>query len=478
MFSKEENMSNDISRREFLKRGAKSGAALAALSSFSSLPAFSQSLPTVDWQGPVPMAERISGAEWIPPKGYEKVAEMIDKPLRVYNSGSMEQDPATGINQEEFYKKTGIEVVPIEVPSPSMMPKITTTLASRSQTPVLTQVPNEMYLGFVEPGWVEPCCELWDEETHKHFSSAWKNEYTTDIDASRDVNCVYGTFSINQIYCTNWRADVLEEYGLDAANYREPTWDDIMEIGEALEGSGRYVFVQHARIARYAREPLFYFIFSQGGSIWEDGNLVLNSDVAVAALEFLVELVEKEYIPNPDTTGQGDLASLFLSGQAVGAFQATKLMASAYEELDPEAYAMGLGFKANRGPNPVHATLERGATLQINTWSPDIRKLAGKIYADFRRSRESQVREFVHEGNFPGIIDAFQDEKMKQSKFSAHFDTLNALVEHPTYVGIFPRMTDLADTMKREVGAAYTGEKTAREALDALQSTIDMVLGQ
>lgn len=469
---------SDLSRRDFLKKGAASGVALTALGSLSNLSAFASShLPTVGWDAPTPMVDRITADQWVPPEGYEQVAEMIDKPLQVFNMGGMKFDPATAENQEAFYKRTGIKVDPIEVPSPVALPKETTALSSRSPQPVLMQASAELYLGFIEPGWLEPTCELWNDDVFEHFSKSWKNDFQTDVDSTRDVNCVYGTCAIDELQMVHWRKDLLREAGLDPMDYYRPTWDDIMEIGEALEGTDRFVFSVNGQPARYAPQSFIPAVYAQGGSLWEDGNLVFNSDVGVAALEFLVTLVEKGYMPSPGTTDQSDVSQNFLAGKSVGAFHGTKLMAQAYEELNPADYLMALPFKANQGPDPQPANLEFPDMLTINTFAPEERKLAAKIYADFRRSREAQVREFLLETNFPAIDTAFDDPEVASSKYATHADTMKQGIKY-AYSGIFPRFNAIADNLGTNLGNAFAGKVSAQEALDKAQNYVDDVLGQ
>ena len=468
-------MSDKLSRRNFIKKGAIGAASIAAMGSFS---AFGSShLPEVNWQGPKSMAERVTGDEWVPPEGFEEVAEMIDKPLRVFNMGGMKFDPATAEGQKVFNEKTGIEVEPIEVPSPVALPKETTVLSSRAPEPVMMQVPAELYLGFVEPGWLEPTCELWDDATLEYYSKSWSTDMLTDIDSTRDVNCQYGTFAITELQLFHWRPDLLEEAGLDPAEFEDPTWDDIDRVGEALQGSDRYVFAVNGQPARFLPQAFLPFVWAQGGTIWEDGNVVFNSDEGLTAVEKLIEWVDNGYMPNPGTTDQSDVPTMFLAGKSVGAFHPTDLVGQAFDELGEENYMVTQPLMGTTGPDPQRANMEVPDNLCINTFASEERKLAAKIYADYRRSRQQQVMEFLMETNFPGVSTAWQDEEVLASKFAPVSGELEEAITYAR-AGLFPRYNVIADRLGTEIGNALAGGKSAQQALDDAQAYVDDALGQ
>lgn len=470
-------MSN-FSRREFLKKSLAGGTAITLMGSTSKVTVLSSShLPEVDWQAPEPMVERVVSDEWVPPKGTEEVAAALERPLKVYNMGDLKFDPATVKNAEIFGERTGIEVEHIPVSAPVALAKETTVLSSRSPEPVMMHVGSEYYLNFVEPGWLEPTCEIWDEPTLKHFPPAYKQDLMTDIDATRDVNCIYGASYYSGLQMVHWRTDVLKEVGLNPEDYHRPTWDDILEIGEALEGTNRFACSINGLPLRNAAHWLVQEIFAQGGNIWQDGKLIFNSPEGVAAIEFLQELVEKRYVPNPATTNETDVSTGFLAGKSVSALHGTNIIAQAKDEIGLENYNLTTSFTPNTGSNPNPASLLATMMICINTWSPEIKKLAAKIYCDFRRSRESLVREFATETNTPAIDVALDDPVNAEGPYADYIPTIKAGLDN-AIAGLYPRLSSIGDKIGKELGSVYSGDASAKEALDNAQEFVDATLGQ
>lgn len=432
------------------------------------------SLDFISVDEPAPIDERITGAEWTPPEFDE---DAVADSVKHYNLGSMKNDPATAEFHDRFNERTDITVDPIVVPSKRATPKITTVLSSRAEEPVMMQIDRQMYMDFVEPGWIEPVDQLWSEAAYEHFPQAFSTEFVTDIDVTSDEPHQYLSVAIAEGSVKNYRPDLLQELGFDADFLKRPTWEDVREVCEEADSQDvdYYGHAFYGGGVRYPSYPWMLKVWSQGERIVQDGEVIFNSDAGVEALEWQRQLIEDGLVPDVLSLGQGGPEDLFLGGEIVGYTGGSKMIPRALEQLGEAGEAYDLGLPAKYGSDGEHATFLGTDTICINRFAPPEKKKAALVYMDGCRSAEADALEFVMEGNMPANSAAW-DLNIVQSE--APFQEIPKESIEKAREGLWPRQIQTIEVLVAELQAAWAGQKSPQEALDTAQAEVDGILQQ
>lgn len=462
-------MSEKLSRRDFLKKTAVGSAgSIAAFNLLNSWSVFGQDLPKVNWEAPESMADRVGGREWIPPKGTEEVADKLaGKEIDIFNFGSMKYDPATVENQKIFRERTGINVQPVPISSHGAATKMTTVLAGRKPSPVMLQTDYTMYMMFVAPGWLEPLDEIWEGPVTEQFAEDILSKYWTDIDSARKGEHIYFTPAVPEVFTFHFRPSLLEREGFDPDKFTRATWDDVVEVCEAFRDKPEFGYAWRGAANRFGASDFVQHIWTLGADILQpDGTVVVNSDEGVEALQWQVNLIQNKLAPDVTTISHGDLADLYLAGKLVTCSIDVSLGWEAKEKFDT-----GMGL-VPKGVTRKH-WFDIDATV-VNTHAPELEKLAGKIYCDFRRSAEATANELVIEGNTTMNLNAYEFPEVKAVDFAETIEEANRTAG----IMIIPQQLEIYEELTQELNRAYKGSKTAKEALDDAQKFIDNVLLQ
>ncbi len=471
-------MPQGINRRRFVKAASTAGiAGIAGCVGGNSNDGQSQS-SWANWSKPESIGDRISGEKYVPPEfDQDKVSDGFE----YFNLGSMKHDPATKWFYERFSERTGIDVSPIIVPSKQASGKVTTVLSSQSKSPAVMQVDRQMYLDFVEPGWLEPVDDLWDESAYEYFPRAFKEEFVTDIDASRDGEHIYMSVAIAEGSLQNYRPDLLQELGFEADFLKRPTWSDIREVCEEAKSQSKdyHGYVWYGGGVRYPSYPWMLRVWSQGEDIVkDDGTVVVNSEAGVNALEEQVNLIEEGLVPDVLQYGQGGPEDLFLADKVVSYVGGSKMIPLALEELGAPGEAYDLGLPAKADNNGEHATFIGTDCLCINRYAPEEKKRAAKVYLDGARSAEAEAQEFIQEGNMPANSAAWDIVEQEQEEITHFKDIVQESIQNARE-GLWPRQIQtIEQSIVPNLQKAWGGSMKPKAALDDAQEMIDGVLNQ
>ena len=460
----------------------------------------------VDWNKPKPITERLTAGKpeawtasngpktvegvrgpklsvgWIPPE-YDK--KQVASSISHTNSGGVSGDPATVWTNMMFEEHTGIKVNLIEVPSPRLKQKTLTPLSSKSKKPVLFNINRQMYMDFVEPGWLEPLDNYWHETDGvlDIMPDLYGKDggFTTGLDSSMEGEHVYAGHYTSQGHFMHYRPDVLEELGFDPNLFNgvktDYDWSDCYEVFKAAkEQKDMYGFVWVGKTPRHAVRWWITDVLAQGGKIvQEDGTVVFNSKEGREAARWEQKLVQEGLTPNILEMAQGAAIDSFLSGDTLAITHGGKVRASALEALGPEGekYAMGLPPKADRGPDPWHATLQVEGLFIVNRFAPPEKKKAALLYLDAQSAAVSHVQEFVMEGNMASNTKAF-NALQSRTKYADVLRRWAEIAVEP----LWPRQLQTQNALAVELQRVWGGEKDVKPALEDAQAKVDKILNQ
>ncbi|WP_206742060.1 extracellular solute-binding protein [Haloferax sp. ATB1] len=428
---------------------------------------------SLDINAPSPVVERITGEEWTPPEYDEnEVASSIER----MNLGSMKNDPATEWFSDKFTEQVGIETTPVTVPSTNAVSKMRTLLSAGSKNPVLMQISQEFFMDFVAEGWLEPVDELWDDSAYGLFPPYFKDQLTTGIDPSLEGEHTYIGVALSEAHWFNYSPKVLKELGFEGDFLEESTWEDVREVCEEASSHSEdyFGFAWWGKGNRYPIYPWLLMTWSRGGSfVQDDGTVVVNSDEAVAALEWQRTLIDEELVPNVAQYGEGGLADLFLSGKLAGYVGKPGMMQLAYEEWgdDTDKYDVALPPKSAGNERVSYMNTD---FLAVNRAAPPEAKRAAMVYMDGSRSAVASAQEYDMEGNYPANKEAWNTEILADAR---HGEKARRNAEIAK-VELWPKQIQTYDALISQLQSVWLQDKTAQAALDEAQSKIDGILEQ
>ncbi|AIY86529.1 MULTISPECIES: ABC transporter substrate-binding protein [unclassified Thermotoga] len=273
-----------------------------------------------------------------------------------------------------------------------------------------------------------------------------------------------------------YRKDLLEKYGYDHA---PRTWDELVEMAKKIsQAEGIHGFVwQGARYEGLVCDFLEY-LWSFGGDVLdESGKVVIDSPEAVAALQFMVDLIYKHKVtPEGVTTYmEEDARRIFQNGEAVFMRNWPYAWSLVNSDESPIKGKVGVA-PLPMGPGGRRAATLGGWVLGINKFSPPEEKEAAKKLIKFLTSYDQQLYKAINAGQNPTRKAVYKDPKLKEA---APF-----MVE---LLGVFinalprPRVanyTEVSDVIQRYVHAALTRQTTPEDAIKNIAKELKFLLGQ
>ena len=279
------------------------------------------------------------------------------------------------------------------------------------------------------------------------------------------------------------RVDLLREQGvsqgvIDAIRNGNWSWDELETVMQAFEGTDVFGWGFRGSSLTYTERDFRIHWYQTGGQyLQDDSSIQVNGEGAKAALNKLIEWLGNGWMPDASTTWtQGDLADGFLSGNLAMVPVATDLFSDASSEYDlNDQYILAAPPKANAGPEPTQATWAGGPVLATNAFAPMEKKVAGALLQDARFSTENGWWEYVVESNMSYVN---QNYEVAAEADTVPFSQVRGKSMEVAKNEVFPQQRAIMQNVSEEIGLAYSGEKSAEEALDASQEFIDTVLGQ
>ncbi|HUM49600.1 MAG TPA: extracellular solute-binding protein [Anaerolineaceae bacterium] len=184
--------------------------------------------------------------------------------------------------KEDFLAQTGVE---LEVVLKSALRDDFQLYAPVGEGPdILFGIPHDQVATMVANGLIAPV-DLGDKE-QEFVQSA--------LDA-----CIYD----GVLYCMPYATENLAFfYNTDLVEEPPATWDDVVTIGEALKAEGKVDYIMSVTGTTYDLYPLYtafggYIFGKDANGNWNDQDLGVDSPGMIAAVEWLVENVNKGNLP-------------------------------------------------------------------------------------------------------------------------------------------------------------------------------------
>jgi ABC-type glycerol-3-phosphate transport system substrate-binding protein len=267
---------------------------------------------------------------------------------------------------------------------------------------------------------------------------------------------------------------LLDKAGLEVPT--EWTWDDLVKYAQAMTDADAGVYgigVAGSATAAATEWDFWPFLLQAGGKILdEDNKAVFNSPEGVEALTFMVDLVNKHKVAPPGTASNDidQIIDLFVADK-IGIWFDGPWYIGIMRGTYPDAEVVV-------APMPSHKTqgsIAGGTAMCISAQSKHPKE-AWKLleYLTSDEHLTEWARQFQH---VPPNVAAFKEDFLKND---SNFAAAIGQSQHPDTVSAnhYPETDQLNQIMRTHLQAAYLGEMTPQEALDAAVTEWNKILAQ
>lgn len=268
-----------------------------------------------------------------------------------------------------------------------------------------------------------------------------------------------------------YRKDLLKEYGFSPPE----TYDDVVRICKVI-------LKDHPEMTGWTwpamRDPVLVnrwseFLYGFGGKYFdENGKCAMNSPKAVAALEFMVNLIKEGISPLEITSWkEEDSMVRFVSGKAI--FHTGRQDMLFWLDDPKRSKIVGKwGFIPNPAqPGGRHSGFYEGWGFGINKYSkhPEEALKVLEVMFDF----PVQKQFCLSQGPVQAHVDLYADPDVQ--KMNPHISLIEDVAKTALAPLSSPHYSEIADILAEEIHSALTGMKTPKAALDDACTRIDKV---
>ena len=347
----------------------------------------------------------------------------------------------------------------------------TTRFAAEASTPDTIHMDIVWPATFAGAGWAQPLDDYVDESTKDQYLDSYIDALTVDgelVGLPGDADGLMFWY----------RTDLLDKYGFDGP---PETWSELIEQAQTImEGEDnpnlQGITFQGANIEGMLANYL-EFLWGNGGSVLDDnGNVVIDSEEAVEALEFMIDLY-KEYDVASDgvvTTGTDDSRVVFQDGRAIFMLNWTYVWGRLNSDESKVKGNVGVTTPpAFEGYEPNVCL--GGYQFAVNKMSdnPEMAVEAVKKISSFEGQKEAALIR----GDMPTMKSVYEDEEVIEA--NPWFEKVRPILKTGKSRPKSPNYNEVSEAIRNELSAALGGDKTPQEALSAAaQELEDMTLYQ
>jgi multiple sugar transport system substrate-binding protein len=282
-----------------------------------------------------------------------------------------------------------------------------------------------------------------------------------------------------------YRKDLYDAKGLKPAE----TLDEYVHNASVLNAPANRLYGAVLRGFAGAGQNMYIYpsIFREFGGEWiRNGKVVVNSEEAVRALNWYIDLLTRFSPPAVRNWNWPDIVDAFSAG-TVASFIDLHSAASVLNDPAKSTVVGKLGYaRWPKGPTGKRVTSIWNWGFPINAALTDKQKKATWLFITWAASAETQART-SWKFNGPKRSGANRISMWRSPDYTAAMQNLGAnlvpavldSLEHDTDVNWRPRVPQwpaIGDTMATAIQTALVGQKKPREALDEAQKRIDQLV--
>ena len=259
---------------------------------------------------------------------------------------------------------------------------------------------------------------------------------------------------------------------LDAAGVKPPAnWKELVTVAKKVTDPAKGVYgfgVQGSKVETDVY--YYYFLWANGGEILsKDGTqAAFNSPAGVEALQFMVDLVSKDKVTEPEPTAydREGLQEMFKSGKLAMTITGPWF----WKMLKKDVPDLKYGVAPIPG-NKQQKTMAVTDNLIMFKSCKD--KQAAWKFVEFFYKPELRQEWAETFGMIPELKSVANSDFIKQSP---EWSTFLKLLDSGVFVPLHPRWTAIAKEIEVGVQEALLKQKTPKAALDAAKTRVDAIL--
>lgn len=388
----------------------------------------------------------------------------------------------------QFRELTGIDIRLEKTPPGEIRQKAVLDLSSKTGTWASHAADPMYYPLYVKNGWIDPL-DTYLSDTKRtdpdwfafdDILKSWTGSASID---GKPYGIPYDGETTLQIYRTDVYeklglkpAETLEEYTSNAAKVNDPgsrLWGCALR---GFKGAGQNMYIYPS-------------LFEEFGGKWfnADGQIVVNSDEALDALEWYIDLLTKYAPKGVENWNWPDIADAFSQG-TVGSYIDANTSAAVVANPEKSKVVGKIGFaRWPKGPAGRRVASIWNWSFPINAALPEKEKTATWLFLQWAASREVQAGTSY---GFPGAYkrlgvnrtsvlnsDAFKE--LANGIGDTFLEATTATLENDTDVDWRPRVPQwpaIGEIMATAIQASLVGQAKPKDALDQAQEKISGVM--
>ena len=275
-----------------------------------------------------------------------------------------------------------------------------------------------------------------------------------------------------------YRKDLLEQYG-----YTDPpaTWDELVEQARTIVAGENDPALIGCQFPAYRYEGLttsfLQNLWSNGGEVWQDGEVLVNSDAALQALGFMRELIhEHKLAPATITGATGGMEPQvdFLQGRTVFLIMLPTVAQVAMRPDAPLCGRVGIA-PVPHGPGADSSTTFLGAWhygIPTGAEAPD----AARQFIRYMTGYEVQRERALRGGPLPTIRELYNDPEVLVH--NPHYPLVGWLLDSARRRSDIPRYLEVSRLLQKHLHPVLARNTDPRQALDAAAEEIRNLLAE
>lgn len=315
---------------------------------------------------------------------------------------------------------------------------------------------------FAESGWLKPLDDLFTEELQSEYIGR-------QVDSVKYDDQTWAVPWFNDLHPLWFRTDLLEKHDQDIPETYEEAIKVAQLIGNEEDVQG---FTMHWGRSEQLIVSFTEFLHANGGDFFDgDGNVTINSQEAVDALQFMVDMIYEHEVVTQSALGNTtpeDSRIPFTQGQ--GLFNPNWGYVYSINQADDSPVkdntwvTSNFAFEGGKKANSVG-----GWNFAISNYS-DHAEEAWQVIKWFT-TFENQKEILVGGGYVGTHLDLYEDEEVISEnpyleEYTSAFDDASIRPTHPQY----SKMSDISQSY---IHQALTQSMSPQEALDALAKEIE-----
>lgn len=347
----------------------------------------------------------------------------------------------------------------------------TQRFAAEASTPDTIHMDIVWPATFAGAGWALPLDDYVSQDTQDQYLESYINALNVDgelVGLPGDADALMFWY----------RTDLLEKYGYDGP---PETWSELIEMAQTIkEGEGnpnlRGITFQGANIEGLLANFL-EFLWGNGGSILdEDGNIVIDNQQGVEALQMMIDLSKVHNVASDAVvdTATDDSRVIFQDGRAIFMMNWTYVWGRLNSEDSAVKGNVGVSTPpAFEGHDPNVCLGGFQFAVNANSENPE---LAAEVIQQLS-SFEGQKQAALIRGDMPTMKSVYEDEEVIEA--NPWFEQVRPILATGKSRPKSPTYGEVSSAIRNELSAALGGQKTAEEALsDAADALEDLTLYQ